>query len=286
MKLPKFTHGVSARFFGGAESPEAEKEELRPIPLRQDGFLRRGTKKTFSPKKIILDILFPIHCLSCRREGNWLCRECSQQIEILTSQVCPLCERVYTPAGLLCQSCRISAKSNLNALVVCASYENQAVKNLIYKFKYNFISELATPLAGIITNALLKNELPLPDIVVPVPLHPRRLRWRGFNQSHLLAEKISSDLAPLMKIRVLEILKRNKWNRPQMKIKNYKKRTENVKNIFHLESESPNLKNKTVLLVDDIATTGATLQECAKILKKNGAKKVFATVIARQTLKK
>jgi ComF family protein len=121
-----------------------------------------------------------------------------------------------------------------------------------------------------------------------VPLHPKRLRWRGFNQSLLLAKHISNELSPQMEIEILDILERKYHSIPQMRVKNYQERMENVKNIFDLRSSfNPDLiKNKNILLIDDIATTGATLGECAKILKSAGAKKVFAAVVARQSIKK
>ena len=136
-------------------------------------------------------------------------------------------------------------------------------------------------------NALLANEIPLPRAFIPVPLHPRRLRWRGFNQALRLAENISQNLAPPLKIPVLDILERRKYNKPQMEVKNYQDRLKNVHDLFIIESDANlvHVKGKTVCLIDDIATTGATLQECAKVLKEAGAKKVFAAVVARQGIK-
>jgi competence protein ComFC len=103
----------------------------------------------------------------------------------------------------------------------------------------------------------------------------------------LLASRIPEELAPLTGIEILDILERKKFNRPQMQIKNYQERLQNMHNIFGLKSDTdPNLiKNKKILLIDDIATTGATLEECAKILKSAGAKKVSAAVVARQSVK-
>ncbi len=140
----------------------------------------------------------------------------------------------------------------------------------------------------LLVKALVRSDFSVPDCIIPVPLHPRRLRWRGFNQSLLLAEHIAEELTPLLKIEVLDILSRARFNQPQMKIKNYQERLQNVKDIFTFRPDTdPSLiKNKSILLVDDIATTGATLEECAKVLKSAGAKKVFAAVVARQSVKK
>lgn len=237
-------------------------------------------------KKIILDTLFPIFCLGCETHETWLCEKCFSKIEILDRQICLLCESVLTPQGKLCPSCRKRLKSFLDCLVVVTLYENPLVKQLIYTLKYRFVESLAEPLAKLLLKSLLQNEIPLPDYIIPVPLHSRRLRWRGFNQSLLLAQKISGELAPPMKIEILEILERRKCNRPQMEIKKYQDRLENVKGIFRIKDGAPDLKNKIVLLIDDIATTGATLEECAEVLKEKGAKKIHAVVVARQTIKK
>ena len=180
------------------------------------------------------------------------------------------------------------AESHLDGLIAAVSYEDPTVKKLVHNFKYRFIGDISLLFAKLICSSLIRNDFPLPDFIVPVPLHPKRLRWRGFNQSLLLAEHISKDLAPLMEIEVLDILERQKYNQPQMQVKNYKERLKNVQNIFALKPDAnPDLiKNKNILLIDDIATTGATLEECAKVLKDAGAKKVFAAVVARQVLKK
>jgi len=134
----------------------------------------------------------------------------------------------------------------------------------------------------------LKNNLPLPDLILPIPLHPRRLRWRGFNQSELLADHIAQNLTPGFPLPVLsDFIIRTRYTKPQMKIKDYKERQKNIKGIFSLNTRNslnPKLLDKTILLVDDIATTGATLFECGKMLKQNGAKEVFGTVIARQVI--
>ncbi|MDP1845887.1 MAG: ComF family protein, partial [Candidatus Moranbacteria bacterium] len=202
-------------------------------------------------------------------------------------QLCPVCEKNITEKGALCPDCKDSRKSFLNAIIAAVSYENPAVKKLIYNLKYRFISASSEPLSELMIKALLRNDLPIPDFIVPVPLHPRRLRWRGFNQSRLLAEKISKNLAPMLEIEVMDVLKRDKNNKAQMKIKKYRERLQNIKDIFSFDAQFGKniLKNKEILLIDDIATTGATLEECAKILKENGAKKVYGAVIARQTIK-
>jgi len=241
-----------------------------------------------SLKTAILDSLFPVFCLSCGKEGFWLCENCLAQTKILDFQVCPACEAVITDKGFLCHFCRESRKSYLDCLIVAVSYDDPSARKMVHNFKYRFISDISRPLAKLVCRALVRNNVTLPDFLVPVPLHPKRSRWRGFNQSFLLAEHIAKNIAPLMEIEVLDILRRKRYNQPQMQIKNYQERLKNMQNIFRLKPDTkPNaIKNKTILLIDDIATTGATLEECAKVLKSAGAKKVFAAVVARQSIKK
>ena len=238
-------------------------------------------------KKAILDTLFPIFCFGCGREGSWLCNECVKKVKILERQYCPQCEKEITLSGSLCGKCRHGKKSHLDALISSTGYDAPAIKKLTHGLKYRYLTDAAGVLSHFIIKALLFHDCPLPFAIVPVPLHKKRLRWRGFNQAQLLAEKISENLAPPLVISVLDILERKKYNKPQMEIKNYQERLRNVEDIFQLKSDfdcSP-IQKKTLLLVDDIATTGATLQECAKILKESGAKKVIAAVVARQSLK-
>ena len=138
----------------------------------------------------------------------------------------------------------------------------------------------------ILLQTVAKNELPVPDLIIPIPLHPRRLRWRGFNQSEKLADFLGKNLTPGFPILVgNNMLTRTKYTVPQMKIGNYQERKRNVSGIFLITDICKQaFRDKKILLIDDVATTGATLFEAGKILKENGAKKVFGAVIARQEI--
>ena len=242
-------------------------------------------------KTFVLDILFPISCASCGKDNDWLCQECLQKIDILSFQVCPKCEKIITENGSACRNCKIL--SPLDGMIVSSRYKSASdhaeniLAKLIHLYKYRFIEDLHIPLGKIIIKALLHSRLPLPDMILPVPLHLRRLRWRGFNQSKLLADYLGNHLTANFQIPAQDDwLLRKKFTQPQMKIKKYSERLDNLQNAFSLNPDFPtqSLQDKTILLVDDVATTGATLFECAKVLKKGGAKKVFAVVIARQEM--
>lgn len=276
-------------------------------------------------KTFILDTLFPINCITCGKENIWLCDDCFSKIPIKLEQVCPICEKNITPDGRVCFSCR--KKSAFNGLLVATSYQNKTVAEAVHYYKYRFVEDIHVPLGEILIRAYLDSRLPIPDLIIPVPLHKRRLRWRGFNQSKKLADHIGNNLTPGFPIPVAnDLLVRKKYTRPQMEIKNYQRRKENLRNAFEITRPSNNsgrasytgnangannagvgiknmsvdpscdrnwgqlkgnnnpLSGRTVLLIDDIATTGTTLFECAKVLKQNGTKEVFGVVVARQEI--
>jgi ComF family protein len=239
----------------------------------------------------ILNILFPVHCVSCQKAGVWLCEQCFLKIEIRKSQVCPFCENVPVARGKICPRCENSfreknRRSPLDGLVCASSYKNKLLSRLTHLFKYGFISDLSDVLGRVVAMGLLENNAPIPDFIVPVPLHQRRLRWRGFNQAELLANFIGQNLAPGFSLPIKnDIIFRQKYAGTQMKIKNYKERKRNISGAFSVRQDSSEIiKDKDILLVDDIATTGATLFEIGRILKQNGARKVWGAVIARQEI--
>ncbi len=212
------------------------------------------------------------------------------KIPLLSFQLCPYCEKEITIGGRVCEKCKKMALEKnapppLDALICAIKYKD--VSKFVHLFKYNFIADLGVPLGKIIAKTLWKNNLPLPDLIIPVPIHKRKLKWRGFNQAEILAQSVSQNLTPGFTLPVyFDILVRRKNTRAQMKIKNYQERLKNVRNIFAILPEKEKLfRDKKILLIDDIATTGATLIECAKILKSAGAKKVCGAVIARQEFK-
>lgn len=232
---------------------------------------------------LVLNTLFPIHCLSCQKEGEWVCSRCFKDIPLLEFQVCPKCERFTTSGGTLCPNCKGSVP--LDALIASTRYKEHCVKKIIHVYKYKLARDIAPLLGLIMAKAYIAHTLPLPDVIIPVPLHSRRQRWRGFNQSTLLALHLESNLTAGLPIPIRsDVLLRTRYTCPQMKIKNYSARKENIVNAFTVRSKKI-ITGKKILLIDDIATTGATLFECARVLKQNGAGKVYAIVTARQEIK-
>lgn len=246
----------------------------------------------------ILDILFPVYCLDCGLEGEWICRECIKKIKLLEKQACPICG-AESKTGAVCFNCR--NKTDLNGVIAAVHYRNpneeekiisgnSLVKEAIHVFKYRFVKDLAKPLADLMSGQLenrqlVKKEKAIPfgpdiledRIIIPVPLHPKRLRWRGFNHAELLAENLAKrfDL-PIKKT----LLARTKNNIPQVEIKERLARLENIRGAFNCDA-CPFLKDKRIILIDDVCTTAGTLSECAKVLKKAGVREVWSVVVAR-----
>lgn len=237
-------------------------------------------------KKLTLDTLFPIYCISCKKYGKWVCHECFDKIPINIEQHCPLCKKAITPDGKTCFDCK--KKYSIDGILVSSHYkinkEKTFVAKLVHYYKYRFVSELNTTLGKLLLKALLQSDLPLPDIIIPVPLHSRRMRWRGFNQAELLSNYLRKNLTPGIEIPITtDILMRKRYTTPQMNIKNRKKRIDNIKGSFSINKKYyKKIKDKNILLVDDIATTGHTLFECARVLKQKNAKKVYGIVLARE----
>ncbi|MFC1644960.1 ComF family protein [Patescibacteria group bacterium] len=234
--------------------------------------------------KLILDTLFPIQCISCKKINYWICDQCLNEVTIKNKQVCPICEKIITPDGQTCFSCK--TKHSIDGLLVALDYkENPVIDKAIHYFKYRFVKDLHAPLGKIITKTILKSSSKIPDLIIPIPLHQKRLRWRGFNQSELLCKDISKNISPNLGVTISSTnLIRKKNTTSQMEIKSYQKRKLNLKNAFVVKNPSE-IKNKRILLIDDITTTGSTIFECATALKKCGAKEVFGIVLARKKFK-
>ncbi len=232
-------------------------------------------------KNCFLDIIFPRYCFGCNKEGSYFCFDCFSSVPLQKSIVCFVCGR-RSPTGSVCKKCR--QKNNfLNGLIVASDWENMLLRKIIYGYKYHFVKELSEPLSRIMIN-FLENIKPAnwqidQLILVPVPLHPRRALWRGFNQAEILAEKIGDHFnLPT----AADILIRCRHTLPQMNINDQIERRKNIKNAFMLsEKNFIYLENKIVLLVDDVCTTGSTLEECAETLKPLKPKEIWGLVIAR-----
>jgi competence protein ComFC len=231
--------------------------------------------------KHLIDFLFPLYCLSCKKKGSLLCERCAKNLPRKTELHCPHCQSAITPNGILCHAC--SGKNPLDGVFSASPFRDPLIAKCIHTYKYSFAESLARPLGIFIADELRRTSIPLPDMMLFVPLHTWRLQWRGFNQAQRLAHIIGDTLAPeLDLIPKANPLIRCHFTLPQSRQKNKKARKENLKNAFRISDGTPKdfFRNKRVWLVDDVATTGHTLRACATLLKKYGAREVYGITLA------
>jgi len=262
--------------------PNSKQEQGIKVLRRQDPYnIITKMKKNFNKiGSFLLDLFFPKSCFGCQKEGEFLCQDCLSTIEILEIQFCPYCQKRVIE-GKTCQSCKKNSK--LDGLYFATSYQNYLVKKLICQFKYQpFIKELKKTLASLIINHLLildkalflKNQ---GFLLIPIPLSKTRLKWRGFNQ----AREIAKELSNFLEIPIFDdVLIKIRESIPQVELSG-EEREENIKGIF-LVKNNEKIRGRKILLVDDVYTTGATMNECAKILKDSGAREVWGVTIARE----
>jgi ComF family protein len=227
-------------------------------------------------KGAALNLLFPQKCLGCGEEGELLCPNCLKHLPRIIPPICPKCGRPHSN-DLLCPACIAYASNNSSSIDGIRSplRFHGLVREAIHQFKYKNLSSLARPLSNFLADYLIRNPIPF-QVLVPVPLHTRRLRERGYNQSFLLALELSRQLnLPLID----DSLVRVKYLSPQAKTSCLEERLSNVKQAFSVHGSR--LSQEKVLLIDDVSTSGATLEACAAVLKTAGAASVWGLTLAR-----
>lgn len=228
-------------------------------------------------KNVVLDILFPPICLACSKnlikndKYKMVCQKCLDSVSLYDSLFCPVCLRRSPNEN----SCHPQSRYRLAS---ACHYDDEIVKKLIWQFKYENWLSAAEPITEILINYLKKTGLSFNGFsIVSIPLHKKREFKRGFNQCAVLANHISKELG-------LEIIKNSlvkiKHTDSQADLKDYKAREKNIQDSFFVNNPE-NLKGKNILLVDDVFTSGATLNEAARVLKASGVKKITALVLAK-----
>lgn len=221
----------------------------------------------------LVDILFPRKCLACGRKGRYVCRGCLASLKIL-KQLCPYCEKASID-GLTHAKCL--KKLSINGVYSLWPYEG-VIREAILKLKYRFARKIAEELSEYIY-LFFKDVAVFPkgSILTPIPLYWLRENFRGFNQSEIIAKMLAEKLGWSFEE---GILLRRKLRQPQTMLKG-KKRRENIRGVFVLNPKYKSTLSKSYILFDDVYTTGSTLKEAAKVLKRNGASLVWGLTIAR-----
>lgn len=221
----------------------------------------------------IIDILFPKACLGCGRLGEYICANCHQNIKVCM-QKCPVCRRV-SKMGEVHKQCR--GIYHPSGIYVCFAYSG-VLRKILIALKYRFVTSSAQEIVNLAVNNLeqggFTKHIGSEVVFIPVPLHKRRQNWRGFNQAEIVGTQIANVFGWNYKS---DCLVRYKNNIKQAGL-NRIMRMENTKNIFRLQNGD--LKGKTVIIFDDVFTTGATLFEAIKVIKIAGASNVWGLAIA------
>ena len=228
------------------------------------------------PKKFAFDILFPPLCLGCSKdisEDKYLCDLCRDKIFINSAFFCPVCRLRLADNKIICHH----EGAPRYVLGAATDYNNPVINNLIHYFKYEGFEKIAFLLSEFLIEFLNRAKFPVENfILIPIPLHSSRERQRGYNQSKLLAEILSDKL----NIKLIDGLKRVKKTKPQAQAKKSEDREKNVSGCFKVLDQNK-IENRNILLIDDVFTSGATINEAVNILRKSGAKKIAALVVAR-----
>ena len=235
--------------------------------------------------KDLLNIFFPanIKCILCSKELNsntlyCLCDSCMHSLPFNTGKTCLRCDEPISSMTKYCINCKHNVpyyKHNKSVFL----YEG-AIKHLIRSFKYDNKKYYTDTLSNLLVSEYVKLNKDF-DIIIPVPLHPKRYKMRGFNQSELLCksfkEKLHLNVDTKSLIKVVYTESQTTLNRTE--------REKNLNGSFEVADKKA-IKGKSILLVDDVFTTGSTINECARVLLKAGAKEVWSLTLAHAYINK
>ncbi len=216
------------------------------------------------------DAIAPAFCVQCGISGGWLCSVCAEQIFLVKEQVCYGCNKL-SEQGKTCERCQ--RLTELNGVLMATHYESGPVRELVHKLKYEGLTDLAGILSWILFQGTKSKEWK-GWVVVSVPLHSSKLSSRGFNQADLLAFRLAKYLKLPYQTRWL---RRVRATETQTKLT----RPHRQANVYKAFLARGDLRGKKILLVDDVMTTGATLEAASQALKDAGARQIWGVVVAR-----
>lgn len=219
-----------------------------------------------------VEVFYPTKCAICGKYGLILCQECYGLISINLTNVCPMCGKISADSRY-CSSCRKKKGLNIDAIIVAAKYNEGGIKELIYKLKYHGFTAISDLFADLMALRLGNVKTDKNWVISYIPLHRFRQNFRGFNQSELIARKLGRKL----RLPCEEFLVRIK-NTPSQTLLGKKERQKNVSGVFRATGD---ISGKCIILIDDVTSTGATLNSAAFALKSAGAKRIYGLVVAR-----
>lgn len=235
---------------------------MMPQPGRQD-LQALGSK--------VLDLLFPPRCVNCKQANGALCPACLASVQPIRTFTCAHCGYPLPTATAPCPECRVRPLTITR--IQAAVWHQDALRAAVHALKYYRRRDVAVPLARFLVDRIAQSDAPY-DFVTSVPLHPTRELARGYNQAELLAEHAAASC----NMKYIRVLERTRETADQIGLDG-KARQLNVANAFRANSGL--VTCKTILLIDDVTTTGATLEACASALLTAGAHAVYGLAVAR-----
>ena len=224
-------------------------------------------------KESFLDLVFPRRCVACERSGAFICDDCQAALPVIGS---PRCHRCGNPGPNPClciaEATRIWPLDGMRSVFEFES----PVREAILALKYSNLRSVGETLSGYLEEMLAQDDLAF-DLIVPVPLHKRRLRQRGYNQSEVIARHVGKMTGTIVEAKTL---RRVTYAGPQARAASADERRTNVAQAFQFEGGS--LVGVKIAVIDDVTTTGATLRACATALKRGGAAEVWGITVARE----
>ncbi len=222
-----------------------------------------------------LELLMPLRCVSCGREGAYICGACAPRLPVLRRPFCHICAAPNVPQ--LCDGCRQYAPSfdSVRAPFVF----DGAVREMVYDLKYRGVRIAAPHMASLLADYLRRNPYPV-DALTAVPLHSRRERRRGYNQSALIAQGLSALTGIPLRT---DALRRIRNTPPQVSMGTSGERRRNIVEAFECPAAvHHDVAGRNLMLIDDVVTTSSTMSACANALKDAGASHVWGIAFARQ----
>jgi ComF family protein len=220
------------------------------------------------PGLFLIEKMWPAECFICQTEGSWLCDTCQKQLITIKAPTCPFCNRL-SEKGQTCSRCRSRYALTGNRALW---YYKEPLKTVIGRFKYQGVTAIVDTFVPKL--AEIAQQFPhQPEIITSVPSAPHKWRERGYNQSALLAKATAQQL----NIPYQDLLIRQPKSLAQVGLT----RVERLANVTQQFQPKIPLNNQSILIIDDVITTGATLNACAVTLKQAGSGPVWAITLAK-----
>lgn len=226
---------------------------------------------------LLIDVLFPKFCLGCSHIGSYICHRCFKKLKVIDKPTCLYCHK-QSYLGLTHPKCL--KKLSIDGALSIYYYDNllkKIIKNIKYRLATVVWDEFWKSIPESNINRLFTYKKIFREAFIQVvPLSQNKYQSRGFNQAMMIAKYFKK----ILNFPIINILKRSHEALAQAQIKTKKTRWKNIRNVFAIIKQS-NVKNKVIILVDDVITSGSTVKEACRVLKKAGANKVYALTLAK-----